>query len=73
MAAVRVIALGRKTFAASTLNVRFAGCASGFGVGLRAGVARGCKAGALPAEREREWRVSMRWLIDGDGVMRYRS
>src|SRR6266853_4395782 len=42
MAAVRMIALGQK-IAASTLNARPVRCASGFGVGLRGGVARRCK------------------------------
>jgi hypothetical protein len=42
MAAVRMIALGQK-IAESTLNARPVRCASGFGVGLRAGVARRCK------------------------------
>src|SRR5258705_9855972 len=39
MAAVRMIALGQK-IAESILNARPVCCASGFGVGLRAGVAR---------------------------------
>jgi hypothetical protein len=42
MAAVWMIALGQK-IAESTLNARPVRCASGFGVGLRAGVARRCK------------------------------
>src|SRR5260370_27698690 len=42
MAAVWMIALGQK-IAESTLNWGDVRCASGFGVGLRAGVARRCK------------------------------
>jgi hypothetical protein len=31
------------------------------------------QAGALPAESAPDWRGSMRWRIDGEGIMRYRS
>lgn len=48
MAAVRMIALGQK-IAESTLKVRPVRCASGFGVGLRAGMARRCKRGRCRA------------------------
>jgi hypothetical protein len=42
-AAVRVIGVGQTMFVASTLKARPVGCAGGFGVGLRAGVAQRCK------------------------------
>jgi hypothetical protein len=48
MAAVRMIALGQK-IAESTLKARPVRCASGFGVGLRAGMARRCKRGGCRA------------------------
>src|SRR6266481_3768496 len=71
MAAVRMIALGQK-IAGSTLNARPVRWASGFGGGAAGRCGATMQAGALAGESEPEWRWSMRWRIDGAGIMRCR-